>query len=135
MADNSVIRLGDVIYEGIDNNPYLNELYDNILHNYALSLFGITSKELKPVDIADALQFADVLSKSTDEDNSERHKIWAQEIVALLKAMYPDNPAVLDYFGTVLLSTENYLGLSKNAPGFYGRTLLDRFIQNSTWSF
>lgn len=135
MADNSVIRLGDVIYEGIDNNPYLNELYDNILHNYALSLFGITSKELKPVDIADALQFADVLSKSTDEDNSERHKIWAQEIVALLKAMYPDNPAVLDYFGTVLLSTENYLGLSKNAPGFYGRTLLDRFYTEFNMEF
>lgn len=135
MAENSVISLGDVIFAGIDNNPYLNELYDNILHNYALSLFGITNKEPKPINVADALQFADVLSKSTDEDNLDRHKIWAQEIVALLKAMYPDNPLVLDYFGTVLLSTENYLGLAKNVPGFCGRTLLDRFYTEFSMEF
>jgi len=127
MSSESVIRLGEVIFAGIDRNPYLNELYNNILFNYALYLFGIEKVKPKPLNITDALKFADVLSKSTDDENSDRHKIWAQEIVALLKALYPDNYEIKDYLGAVLLNTENFLGLSKNVPGFYGHTLFDRF--------
>lgn len=135
MTDEFGISLGDVIFAGIDHNPYLIELYDHILYNYALSLFGITKLTPKEVDVAAALRFADVLSKSTDEDKSDRHKIWAQEIVALLKETQPDNPAVLDYFGTVLLSTENFRGLAMNAPNYQGRTLLDRFYTEFSREF
>lgn len=135
MTDEFGISLGDVIFAGIDHNPYLIELYDNILHNYAISLFGITKLTPKEVDVEAALRFADVLSKSTDEEKSDRHKIWAQEIVALLKETQPDNPAVLDYFGTVLLSTENFRGLAMNAPDFQGRTLLDRFYTEFSREF
>jgi len=127
MTDKYGISLGNVIFAGIDRNPYLIELYNHILYNYALSLFGITQMEPKEVDVEAALRFADVLSKSTDKEKSDRHKIWAQEIVALLKATQPDNPAVLEYFGSVLMSTENFRGLAMNAPQFQSRTLLDRF--------
>jgi len=126
MTDEFGISLGNVIFAGIDRNPYLIELYNHILYNYTLSLFGFTQMMPKEVDVEAALRFADVLSKSTDKEKSDRHKIWAQEIVALLKETQPDNPAVLEYFGSVLMSTENFRGLAMNAPQFQGRTLLDR---------
>jgi hypothetical protein len=126
MTDEQNISLGDVIFSDIDQNPYLNELYENILYNYSLRLFQI-KRDPKEVNVPDALHFADVLSKSTNKDKSDRHKIWSQEIVALLKETQTDNPAVKDYLGTVLLSTENFRGLAMNAPNFQGLTLLDRF--------
>ena len=41
-----------------------------------------------------ALRFADLLSKSTHAVNRDKHKMWAQEIIILLHALYPDNPDV-----------------------------------------
>ena len=32
------MRLGDVLFQGIDENDYLNELYKNILYNYAITV-------------------------------------------------------------------------------------------------
>jgi hypothetical protein len=104
-------RLGDVVFADIDANPYLNELYSNILYNYSLKLFGL-KKERQPVDVEDALSFADLLSKSTDAKRADKHKGWAQEIVALLKATEPQHPAVGFYLDTVLSSTGNYQGLA-----------------------
>ena len=46
MTDEFGISLGDVIFADIDRNPYLNELYENILYNYSLRLFQI-NKERK----------------------------------------------------------------------------------------
>jgi hypothetical protein len=41
MTDEKSISLGDVIFSGIDQNPYLNELDENILYNNYLRLFQI----------------------------------------------------------------------------------------------
>lgn len=127
MSNTATIRLGDHIFAEIEENAYLNELYNNILFNYAHHLFGLKKTPTKQVNILDALRFADILSKSTDNLNSDRHKIWAQEIVALLRVIYPEVPEIHNYLETVLLNTENYLGLSNNTPGFFGHTLFDRF--------
>ena len=102
MTDEFGISLGDVIFADIDRNPYLNELYENILYNYSLRLFQI-NKERKAVSVPDALRFADVLSKS----HSDRHMTWSQEIVALLKETEPQDPAVDVYLNSVLTSTGN----------------------------
>ncbi|MGL5973147.1 MAG: hypothetical protein ACRCZK_05520 [Oscillospiraceae bacterium] len=69
---------GEKIFKDIVENPYLNELYDNILYNYTIQLFKVMEAEPKAVNIRDALRFADILSKSTDAENSDLHKIWAQ---------------------------------------------------------
>ena len=37
------MRLGDVLFQGIDENDYLNELYKNILYNYAITVLQITN--------------------------------------------------------------------------------------------
>jgi hypothetical protein len=116
------ISLGGAIFADIDRNPYLNELYDNILYNYSLTVFK-RDAEKKVVDCEAALRFADLLSRS----KSDRHRIWAQEIVALLQATEPDSPVVEYYLGAILSSIGNYRGMAHMKHGYISRNLLDRF--------
>ena len=104
--------LGDSIFKDIEKNEYLQEIFNAILYNYSLNLFCIQNKERRTLDINDALRFADILSKSTDKTRSEIHKVWAQEIVALLCNLYPDNENIKFYLGSVLTNACNYRGLS-----------------------
>lgn len=104
--------LGDSIFKDIEKNEYLQEIFNAILYNYSLNLFCIQNKERRALDINDALRFADLLSKSTDKARSEIHKVWAQEIVALLCNLYPDNENIKFYLGSVLTNACNYRGLS-----------------------
>jgi hypothetical protein len=41
VANRNTVSLGNVIFDDIDKNPYLNELYENILYNYSLRLFKL----------------------------------------------------------------------------------------------
>jgi len=121
------IEVGKAIFADIEKNEYLNELYENILYNYSLRLFQIGHRP-KPVDIADALKFADILSKSSVDS----HMTWSQELVALLKEVYPDEIAIDIYLDSVLTSTGNYQGLAtaekkRNPAIVIRRSLLDRF--------
>jgi hypothetical protein len=104
--------LGQAIFSDIDANPYLNELYSNILHNYAVRLFKNDEAVLRDVNINDALRFADILSKSTDPKSSDKHKIWSQEIVALLNFVDPNIKEIELCMASVLSSTGNFRGLS-----------------------
>ena len=111
MSASAKINLGDAIFNGIEENPFLNELYDNILYNYALKKFELTSsRQSREVDIASALRFADLLSKSTCPQNKDKHKMWAQEIVVLLHELYPENEDVSMVAGSVLSYTRNCQG-------------------------
>jgi len=74
VANRNTVSLSNVIFDDIDKNPYLNELYENILYNYSLRLFQIKS-EYKPVNISDALRFADILSKSPADSHKDRRTI------------------------------------------------------------
>ena len=103
--------LGDNVFGDIESNEYLHEIYKAILFNYSLELFGISNKEKAKFDLTDALRFADLLSKSTDPKKAEYHKVWAQEIVALLNTMYPENDSIQFVMGSVLSNVCNYRGL------------------------
>lgn len=131
MANRNIVSLGDVIFDDIDKNPYLNELYENILYNYSLRLFQIKS-EYKPVNISDALRFADILSKSP----ADSHMTWAQEMVALLKEIEPNNPEIDIYLNSVLSNTGNYQGLetaeNKKLPRYpFAVICLNVFMKNT----
>lgn len=104
--------LGDSIFKDIESNEYLQEIYNAILFNYSLNLFGIPKKNPVEFNLVDALRFADILSKSTDPIKAELHKVWAQEIVALLNTLYPKNESVQFVMGSVLTNVCNYRGLS-----------------------
>ena len=43
MSQSEQVRLGDILFQGIDENDYLNELYKNILYNYAITVLHITN--------------------------------------------------------------------------------------------
>lgn len=110
--------LGDGIFKDIESNEYLQEIYNAILFNYSLNLFGIPKKNPSEFSLVDALRFADLLSKSTDPTKSEQHKVWAQEIVALLNTLYPQNASVQFVMGSVLINVCNYRGLSLHQNAF-----------------
>ena len=124
---NDVTRtLGYAIYSGIEKDEYLNEIYDALLHNYFLQVFGITDLESKDPHLDDALRFADLLSKSVYTDNSEQHRSLAQEIATLLNTTVPDNDDVKFVLGSVLSNTNNYLGIQHSAPDYVEIDLMDR---------
>ena len=75
---------GETYFENIENNEYLVQIYDDILFNYALKVFGYDQRMKKNIPVTDALRFADILSKSNHSTKSDMHKVWAQEIITML---------------------------------------------------
>lgn len=119
-------KFGDILYKDIEKNTYLNELYDDILYNYSLMLFGNSKAEKRQIHISHALRFADLLSKSVHPKRAEKHKIWAQEIVALLNALFPEDETIRFHIGSVLTNAGNYRGLGQHNSIFTGTDLLDQ---------
>lgn len=120
--------IGAVLFDGIEENPYLNELYDAILYNYGRQLFGLTNLPEKEISVPALLRFADILSKSVHTQNEETHKLWAQEIVALLNALRPDDELIQYYLGSVLTSVSNFRGVSLKAADYVSADFLDRIF-------
>jgi hypothetical protein len=120
------VTLGDALFSDIDNNDYLNELYENILYNYSLMLFNHTKATPRPINISHAMRFADILSKSIHFEKSEIHKTWAQEIAALLYTLYPNDVVVKYCIGSVLTNTGNFRGLYLRAAEYESADILDR---------
>ena len=111
MSEPQKIKLGDAIFNSIDDNDFLNVLYDNMLYNYAVLKLNLEGfQQERNVDIGAALRFADLLSKSTHVTKSDAHKMWAQEIITLLLELYPQNEDVLYYAGSVLSNVGNFRG-------------------------
>ena len=114
----TMINLGEAIFNEIDNNDFLNSIYDNMLYNYALIKFNLTEKrQRREVDVDAALRFADLLSKSTHLKKADDHKMWSQEIISLLLELEPENSDVKYYAGSILSNIGNYRGMDLiNSP-------------------
>ena len=122
-------KLGEAIFVDIDSNEYLNEIYQKILFNYAIHLFQLESKKVaKEFVLLDALRFADLLSKSNHPENSVGHKMWAQEIIVLLNELYPENPLVKLYAGSVFSSIGNHRGLQKINADYKDTSTFERIF-------
>ena len=119
------MTLGEKIFSNIEANEYLQELYEALLYNYSLQLFSI-DEEPRQLNLSDILRFADLLSKSTDSYHAEQHQTWAQEIIALLSKLYPENKTVQYYTGSVLTNVSNYRGLSINSSKYAPAGILDQ---------
>ena len=126
--------LGEEIYREIDKNTYLLDLYKDLVHIYTVQLlFGIdVQKEVSDNNprIIDTLRFADLLSKSAGLPTSEKHKSWAQEIVALLSAIYPNSAKVKHYTASVLTTVGNYRGLQLIESQKGSNSLLEEIFAN-----
>ncbi len=121
--------LGEHIYYKIEDNEYLNELYEIILFNYSMDLLGSPQRK-KPIKKEHALRFADILSKSYGQPNSEKHRAWAQEIIALLNATYPDDTMIKAYATSVLANIGNYRGLQLIKSKYKNTSFLDELYQS-----
>ena len=121
-------NLGDAVFGDIDSNSFLNEIYDNILYNYAIKVSNNDERKMREVDVVSALRFADLLSKSTHAFYRDKHKMWAQEIIILLYSLYPNNPDIKFYAGSILTNIGNHQVQKKINSDFYGATLLERFF-------
>lgn len=130
MSDFRDVTFGEHLFSRIDDNAYLQKLYHNILINYSRRLFRLDEMEEQPVNIGDALTFADVLSKSCGTNLSDIHKTRAQEMVALLYDMYPQDEQVKYYLGSVLANTGNFLGMNRLTPDFENASLLERVFMH-----
>lgn len=123
------IRLGDAIFADIVENRYLNQLYEDILFNYANKTLR-TGMEYRNVNIHNALRFADLLSKSNSVEKAEQHKMWAQEIVVLLNALYPKNDEIRVVAGSVFANTDNARGTSLLDANFEDPFVLNRIFSD-----
>lgn len=103
---------GEQFFNELDHDAYLQEIFENLLFNYSVKLFGLPTYEMRAVNCNDAARFADLLSKSAGLPNSERHVMLAQEMIILLCEVYPNDPDVNLYAPSVLKSAGNYSGLS-----------------------
>lgn len=121
--------LSEAIFNTIDKNPYLQEIYKTILFNYSMKTLGQEHRN-KPISIDDALRFADILSKSSGHKNSEKHRTWSQEIVALLNYLYPQNPKVKAYASSVLANIGNYRGLQLIKTQYKTTSFLEELYKN-----
>jgi len=121
--------LSEAIFNTIDKNPYLQEIYKTILFNYSMKTLGQDHRN-KPISIDDALRFADILSKSSGHKNSEKHRTWSQEIVALLNYLYPQNPEVKAYASSVLANIGNYRGLQLIKTQYKTTSFLEELYKN-----
>ncbi len=116
--------LGDSIYNKIEDNEYLNELYETLLFNYSMKLMGDTRRN-KTLKKDDLLRFADILSKSYGNENSEKQRSWAQEIVAILNSLYPSDAKVKAYAASILANIGNYCGLQLIKTKYKSTSFLD----------
>ena len=117
---------GEAYFEKIDDNEYLNKLFEDILYNYAVKVFGYNRRLKRNIPISDALRFADILSKSVHSKKADKHKVWAQEIITMLDFIYPENKDIAYVAGSVLTSVGNYKGRKIIKSDFNGSDALEK---------
>lgn len=110
--------LAEELYQNIEDNEYLRKIYSNLLYNYSLQIFNRNGAR-KAINLRDALRFSDILSKSINLPNSDKHRILGQELAILLKILYSDDAAVNQYLFSVLSSVGNYRGLQTSSVESY----------------
>jgi len=114
--------LGEEIFSRIEENEYLLELYESIIYNYTLKVFNLPNKQPREINISDTLRFADLLSKSI---YSEKHREIAQQMIALLNYLYPENEKVKLYAKSILEVIGNYRGLELIKTEYTNLSILD----------
>lgn len=110
--------LAEELYQNIEDNEYLRKIYSNLLYNYSLRIFNRNGAR-KAINLRDALRFSDILSKSINLPNSDKHRILGQELAILLKILYSNDAAVNQYLFSVLSSVGNYRGLQTSSVERY----------------
>ena len=123
--------VAETIYGDIENNEYLIELYNELLRAYTRKLFNRSNPDFSTKKLNDLLSFADLLSKSTGTKNSGLHKVWSQQIIALLEKLYSRDNKIHFYKYSVLFSCSNFQGLQTSNFNFNSPSVFDQIIELS----
>lgn len=115
---------GDWLFADIHSNKYLNGLYVRLISEYTKKLLGM-GFELTEKEACDLLTFADILSKSTSNENMDFHKNVAQNITTIIRKMYPHSFNNEYYYGSVLSNVQNYVGLHHQCPNYQNVDFID----------
>ena len=109
------MEFGEYIFGNLEKNTYLLKLYTDLLKLYAIKQFYIDGElEVEDINVKDLLRFADLLSKSTNTQKEQFHKNIAQNIVILLKKLYPSDSNITATFVSVLNNINNYRNLNED---------------------
>ena len=127
MSD-AVNNFGEAFFAELNSDTYLHKVYEGILYNYALKVFGFKRRAKRNIPKIDALTFADLLSKSNHSTLADSQKMWAQEIVTMLHYLSPEDPSVSYMTGVVLSNLGNYQGQKLIDSTFSGVDALDRIF-------
>lgn len=123
--------VAETIYGSIDKNDYLLELYSDLLRAYTRKLFNRSNPDFGEKKMNDLLAFADLLSKSTGTKKCGMHKVWSQQIIALLDKLYPRDYKINFYKYSILTSCSNYQGLKTANFDFKNTSVFDEIIHLS----
>lgn len=107
------LTLGEEIFNEINDNEYLNEIYEKLLTAYTKKIFHLHYDSLSEKEIGDALRFADLLSKSNHPTKAKKQKVMAQQIISLVGELVQKDP-IFDIFAySVLSSCTNYFSIEQ----------------------
>lgn len=101
-------QVQDLLFTKLESSPVLKNLFSKLLQAYTSFNFGNPILDLDEKDINKLLYFAGLLSKSPNANQ----KIIAEQIVALLDKLYPNNDNIKKGKLDVLSSCTNYIGLN-----------------------
>lgn len=121
----------------IEENIYLQKLYNKLIKRYSRLLLKRTTilsdTEISEKEKNDLLRYANILSLSSGLLESGEHKVWAQQIVALLSLLFPDDQTIKSIKDLVLLNCTNYYVLKKSPADIPNSDVIDRFIQEAKY--
>lgn len=120
-----VIR--DVLYEELEKNEYLIDIYERIIYNNLIDTLEL-SNEHKEYNPLHALQFADVLSKASYVKNEDLYRQWGQEIAILTLNQYFDNKDVRNIVGNILTNLGNYQGIANKLPDYKNSNIKEQIF-------
>ena len=128
-----IVEFGEYIYRDLEQNTYLIKLYTDLLKKYTSKIFNISNED-EDISIKDLLRFADLLSKSTNNQKRDFHKNIAQTIVVLLNKIYPENEEIQKVLYSVLYTINNYRGI-KEEKFYYSdlREFITKYIEKSLY--
>lgn len=119
--------IAETIYTDIEKNPYLLKLYSDLLKAYTRKIFNRSNTKFEKKKLDDLLRFADILSKSTCQKHGGMHKVWSQQIVALLDKINPDYKIKFFKF-SVLNACNNFQGIKYSKLEFANTSVFDELV-------
>lgn len=121
----------------IEQDAYLQKLYNKLIKRYSRILLKRTTI-LSDTDISekeknDLLRYANILSLSSGLQESGEHKVWAQQIVALLSLLFPNDKSIKEIRDLVLLNCTNYYVLKKSPIEIPNSDIVDKVFQEAKY--